>query len=161
MNLKKIGKVFTSKFVGSGPSSYKKRIYRAAVSQILRNTVLVDLKFSLSISQKQPLFKHTTLADCRKPFCVQKSLYACIKWNNLFAQRPSLLSRIQRISWLSSQGKGGCRSHMEQKVRGPWCKRVSKYLTDQNVFCFHWILNSVFKVLTIWFYSDILLVEFD
>ena len=38
--LKKIGKVFTSKFVGTGPSSYKKRIYRAAVSQRLRNTGL-------------------------------------------------------------------------------------------------------------------------
>jgi len=38
--LKKIGKVFTSKFVGTGPSSYKKSIYRAAVSQRLRNTVL-------------------------------------------------------------------------------------------------------------------------
>ena len=38
--LKKIGKVFTSKFVGTGPSSYKKRIYRAAVSQGLRNTAL-------------------------------------------------------------------------------------------------------------------------
>jgi len=40
MNLKKIGKVFTSKFVGTGPSSYKKRIYQAAVSQRLRNTAL-------------------------------------------------------------------------------------------------------------------------
>jgi len=29
MNLKKIGKVFTSKFAGTGPSSYEKRIYRA------------------------------------------------------------------------------------------------------------------------------------
>ena len=38
MNLKKIGKVFTSKFVGTGPSSYKKRTYWAAVSQRLRNT---------------------------------------------------------------------------------------------------------------------------
>ena len=38
MNLKKIGKVFTSKSVGTGPSSYKKRIYRTAVSQRLRNT---------------------------------------------------------------------------------------------------------------------------
>jgi hypothetical protein len=38
--LKKIGKVFTSKFVGTGPSSYKKRIYRAAVSQRLRNNSL-------------------------------------------------------------------------------------------------------------------------
>jgi hypothetical protein len=36
--LKQIGKVFTSKFVGNGPSSYKKRIYRAAVSQRLGNT---------------------------------------------------------------------------------------------------------------------------
>jgi len=38
MNLKKDGKVFTSKFVGTGPLSYEKRIYRAAVSQRLRNT---------------------------------------------------------------------------------------------------------------------------
>jgi len=43
MNLKKIGNVFTSKFVGTGPSSYKKRIYRAAVSQRLRNTGLGDV----------------------------------------------------------------------------------------------------------------------
>jgi len=40
MNLKKNGKLFTSKFVGTGPSSYKKGIYRAAVSQGLRNTAL-------------------------------------------------------------------------------------------------------------------------
>ena len=40
--LKKFGKVFTSKLVGTGPSSYKKRIYRAAVSQRLRNTGVVD-----------------------------------------------------------------------------------------------------------------------
>ena len=40
--LKKIGKIFTSKFVGTGPSSYKKRIYWAAFSQRLRNTA-VDL----------------------------------------------------------------------------------------------------------------------
>jgi hypothetical protein len=38
--LKKIGNVFRSKFVGTGPSSYEKRIYRAAVSQNLRNTAL-------------------------------------------------------------------------------------------------------------------------
>jgi len=41
--LKKNGKVFTSKFVGTGPSSYEKRIYRAAVSQRLRNTALEKL----------------------------------------------------------------------------------------------------------------------
>ena len=38
--LKKIGEVFTSKFIGTGPSSYKKRIYRAGVSQRLRNTAV-------------------------------------------------------------------------------------------------------------------------
>jgi len=35
MNFKK-----WSKFVGTGPSSYEKIIYRAAVSQILRDTAL-------------------------------------------------------------------------------------------------------------------------
>ena len=43
MNLKKIGEVFTNKSVGTGPSSYEKRIYRAAVSQRLRNTALVHI----------------------------------------------------------------------------------------------------------------------
>ena len=38
--LKKIGKVFASKFVRTWPSSYKKGIYRAAVAQRLRNTGL-------------------------------------------------------------------------------------------------------------------------
>jgi hypothetical protein len=38
--LKKIGKVFTNKFVGTGPSSFERRIYRAAVSQKLRKTGL-------------------------------------------------------------------------------------------------------------------------
>jgi hypothetical protein len=42
MNLKKTVKVFTSTFVGPGPSSYKKRTYRAAVSQRLRSTNLED-----------------------------------------------------------------------------------------------------------------------
>jgi len=40
MNLKKTGKVFTSKFVETGPSSYKKRIYRVAVSQRPKNAAL-------------------------------------------------------------------------------------------------------------------------
>jgi hypothetical protein len=38
--LKKNGKVFASKYVGIGKSSYEKRIYRAAVSQSLRNTAV-------------------------------------------------------------------------------------------------------------------------
>ena len=35
-----IGKLFLSKYVGTGPSSYEKSIYRTAVSQRLRNTGL-------------------------------------------------------------------------------------------------------------------------
>ena len=49
MNLKNIQKVFTSKFVGTGPSFYKKRIYRNAVSQSLRNTALYAQGFMTSI----------------------------------------------------------------------------------------------------------------
>jgi hypothetical protein len=37
---KKIGRVFTSNFVGTGFLSYEKRIYQATVSQRLRNTDL-------------------------------------------------------------------------------------------------------------------------
>ena len=40
--LKKNGKLFMSEFVGTGPSSYGKRIYRAAVSRRLRNTAVED-----------------------------------------------------------------------------------------------------------------------
>jgi len=39
----KIGRVVASKSVGTEPSSYDKRIYRAAVSQRLRNTDLQRL----------------------------------------------------------------------------------------------------------------------
>ena len=39
---KKTGKVLTSKSVETGPSSYKQIIYRASVSQRLRNTALWD-----------------------------------------------------------------------------------------------------------------------
>ena len=38
---KKNGKVFTSKFFGTGPPSYEKRIYRAAVSQRLRTSGII------------------------------------------------------------------------------------------------------------------------
>jgi len=38
--LKKIGKVFTGKFVGTESLSCEKRIYRTAVSQRLRNTAI-------------------------------------------------------------------------------------------------------------------------
>jgi len=54
---KKIGKVLASKSVGTGPSSYEKRIYRAAVSQRLRNTcieILVTLVKCFRFKQLAP-----------------------------------------------------------------------------------------------------------
>jgi hypothetical protein len=63
MNLNNFGKVFTSKSVGTGPSSYKKRIYWAAFSQRLRNTALGDLTMSK--------LSHTArLIDCQRPILV-------------------------------------------------------------------------------------------
>ena len=43
----KIGNVFTSKYVGTGPSTHKKRIYRAAVSQRLRNSALEHFHYTI------------------------------------------------------------------------------------------------------------------
>ena len=44
---KKNGKVFTSESVGTGTSSYEKSIYRATVSQRLRNS---DLEYFFNFS---------------------------------------------------------------------------------------------------------------
>jgi len=51
MNLKK-WTVITSKFVGTGPSSYEKRIYWAAVSQRLRNTEREHCNIPTMLTQK-------------------------------------------------------------------------------------------------------------
>jgi len=63
MNLKKIGKVFTSKFVGTGPSSNKKLIYRAAVSQTLRNTgIASSVQSCWSLGLQPYCFQHFAVA---------------------------------------------------------------------------------------------------
>jgi len=59
MNLKKIGKLFTDKFVGTGPSTYKRKIYRAAVSQRLRNTDLGDANSADEGVKKEGILKCT------------------------------------------------------------------------------------------------------
>ena len=62
--LKKNGKVFTSKFVGTGPSSYQKSIYRAAVSQRLRNTGLKDMTAEFLKEVGWLLFSASTYEIC-------------------------------------------------------------------------------------------------
>jgi hypothetical protein len=92
MNLKKIGKVFTSKYVGTGPSSCEKRIYQSVVSQRLRNTAVEYIRVCtavphaarpfpalfLSIQQPHTLNKLHSVADqdvgsvaCLKEMTVQ------------------------------------------------------------------------------------------
>ena len=51
MNLKS-GKVFTIKFVWTGPSSYEKIIYRAAVSQRLRNSAVCVKKLPPGVREQ-------------------------------------------------------------------------------------------------------------
>ena len=52
--LKKIVKVYTSKFVGTGASSCEKRIYRTAVSRMLRNTGLYHTLGGQTKGEKSP-----------------------------------------------------------------------------------------------------------
>jgi hypothetical protein len=68
---KKIGKVFTSKFVGTGPLSYEKRIYRAACG-LTKVEKHCSMRFfgSMMISRMQHfLALGSTCADNRYCFC--------------------------------------------------------------------------------------------
>jgi len=86
MNLKN-RKVFTSKFVGTGPSSYEKIIYRAAVSQNLRNTAIDSPKYGGRFA--------LTLCPNTLPFLFDVMSYAAI-----FSGRP-LLSFLINIVIIS------------------------------------------------------------
>jgi len=56
--IKKNGKLFTSKFVGTGPSSYEESIYRVAVSQRLGSTALNNAKTILTdVDTSKNMFK--------------------------------------------------------------------------------------------------------
>ena len=61
---KKIGKAFTSKFVGTGPSSYEKRNYLAAVSQRLSYTDVDDCLVCRAALHTSHLYKVTN-TRCR------------------------------------------------------------------------------------------------
>jgi hypothetical protein len=65
MNFNKTGKVFTSKFVGTGPSSYKKGTYWAAVSKVENHCCNVNeyqrQKNNVSGGKARPVFKADSL----------------------------------------------------------------------------------------------------
>ena len=118
MNLKKNGKVFTIKSVGTGPSSYEKRIYRAAVSQRLRNTGLHD---NTQQSQEKDIhasggirtrnLSRWTAADIHLR---QRGLWNTCKWLNIHPEASNCWQRqfvVFRVATVQS-GKfsgGNCR----------------------------------------------------
>jgi len=76
-----LGKVFTSKFVGTGPSSYKKRIYQAAVSQRLRNTTVMCLSLTAISSQNNDncnSLQHLLTAQQQQPSLLQEVIMESI-----------------------------------------------------------------------------------
>jgi aspartate ammonia-lyase len=85
--LKKNEKVFTSKFVGTGPSSFEKRIYRAAVSQRLRNTAIDFARCSsdcrlLRLKSEDGMESVFIPAMCQG-LSVPSRSYRCLKPNSL------------------------------------------------------------------------------
>jgi hypothetical protein len=54
--VEKFGKAFASKFLGTGPSSYGKRIYRVTVSQRLRNSERANINFGCPYVQRYTEF---------------------------------------------------------------------------------------------------------
>ena len=97
----KNGKVFTSKSVGTGPSSYEKRIYRAAVSQRLRNAALGDASLVFRLFQTETHFRRNSrvslLAFNRK----QPSIFEVI-WGGMLEYWVFVKWRRRRFVWVNS-----------------------------------------------------------
>jgi len=89
--LKKNGKVFTSKFVGTGPSSYEKRIYRAAVSQWLRNT---------GVEKDVRIFNETFYSEWNISYFGDVSLqitFTEVSYKNLYYIKGYTAGRLRRV----------------------------------------------------------------
>ena len=94
--LKKNGKLFTSKFVGTGPSSDEKSIYRAAVSQRLRKAALDDL--SVMLGSVRP---NTLNALCQLQVLIMAVLpEQCVEAAVCFVQWNSLSSIGRRLPYV-------------------------------------------------------------
>jgi len=92
--LKKIWKVLTSKSVGIGPSSYDKRIYRAAVSQSLRDTGLENADSTLFLKVNKNSSKRVVVSirlvlsvvDGRLRVSPKPTKVDHMKWDRNFAE---------------------------------------------------------------------------
>jgi hypothetical protein len=110
--LKKMGKVFTSKFVGAGPSSYKYRIYRAVVSQRLRNTAI---HYTASHHQRQlsaltPSWKLRILISynicllCRRKYDKFTDTVNLLNWSDFsLCSHRNLYNSLwpEQVNWLA------------------------------------------------------------
>ena len=92
-----------SKFVGAGPSSYKKRIYRAAVSQRLRNTALEGQTGEAWVPSRKAMLVQKSGSNGWGSifllFVIQRVEFqwfciSCTVWTHLFA------ALISRNKWL-------------------------------------------------------------
>jgi hypothetical protein len=111
--LKKDGEVLTSKFVGTGLSSYKKRIYRAAVSQRLRNIDVTEPSRNFCIPSceasnwpKNTLKLHCYLAERHLLFSTKNNLVILFRKKYIF-----ILRAITNTAW-----REGAFSMLQQAV---------------------------------------------
>ena len=139
--LKENGKVFTSKFVGTGPSSYEKRIYRAAVSQRLKNTGLgTD-----TTQQNQHLSGYTSPDMCGffNPTCLSGLLPT--KWLQFL---NLLIVGDVQLAWrtrLMTTGKNFCWCLKYTNRRRRWMHRLWESRTVGEYFKLCKILNFLIR----------------
>jgi hypothetical protein len=87
-------------FVGTGPSSYKKRIYRAAVSQRLRNTVLEYTKMFLQSLAHNSQWKQSAVV--RPLLELRATVWTVAIWTMIPVEFSQAESLSEDISFLWS-----------------------------------------------------------
>ena len=90
-------KVFTGKFVGTGPSSYEIRIYRAAVSQRLRNTGL-----EYADSSSSSWISHGTFSQVLDSLRVSRMMVFLFISASMLEEPERWVGRSGLIPWLAN-----------------------------------------------------------
>ena len=132
MNLKN-GKVFTSKFIGTGPSSYEKRICRAAVSQRFRNAAADRISWPCSTTCKSLL--HCSSVG-RNPFFLTTCSFFCLLDASNHTCKPQtsppyyLWWRI--LASLVSNMYHSLQQHLISSVRSFWTLSNPKISTSSH-----------------------------
>ena len=126
---KKFGKVLTSKSVGTGPSSYEKRIYRAAVSRKLRNTALGH---TWPVTWSLYLFHFVKYWKCRR------LIYWCKSWGTKLSISGWSVLRLWSFgTWRRMDVYQPTRRHVAGVCRVCWilsdaCHSVTSIVTPRD-----------------------------